>query len=58
MPNLKFDRPGRLAMANVGEPNSGACQFFITEVAESTLNGKTSHHIRAGSGRAGNRIQK
>jgi peptidyl-prolyl cis-trans isomerase A (cyclophilin A) len=36
---LKFDRPGRLAMANTGTPNSGACQFFITEVAEATLNG-------------------
>ena len=42
VPSLKFDRPGRLAMANVGEANSGACQFFITEVAESSLNGK--HH--------------
>jgi peptidyl-prolyl cis-trans isomerase A (cyclophilin A) len=37
---LRFDRPGRLAMANSGTPSSGACQFFITEVAESTLNGK------------------
>jgi cyclophilin family peptidyl-prolyl cis-trans isomerase len=31
VPTLKFDRPGRLAMANIGTPNSGACQFFITE---------------------------
>lgn len=31
VPSLKFDRPGRLAMANTGQPNSGACQFFITE---------------------------
>src|SRR5712691_3972268 len=38
--SLKFDRPGRLAMANTGTPNSGACQFFITEVMETTLNGK------------------
>ena len=29
--SLKFDRPGRLAMANIGQPNTGACQFFITE---------------------------
>lgn len=29
--SLRFDRPGRLAMANVGQPNTGACQFFITE---------------------------
>jgi len=28
---LKFDQPGRLAMANIGQPNTGACQFFITE---------------------------
>ena len=31
VPNLRFDRPGRLAMANIGQPNTGACQFFITE---------------------------
>jgi peptidyl-prolyl cis-trans isomerase A (cyclophilin A) len=42
VPGLKFDRPGRLAMANIGEPDSGGCQFFITEVAEPSLNGK--HH--------------
>jgi len=30
LPGLKFDRPGRLAMANTGEPNSGGCQWFIT----------------------------
>jgi len=31
-PNLgmNFDRSGRLAVANNGSPNSGACQFFIT----------------------------
>jgi len=27
---LQFDRPGRLAVANSGAPDSGACQFFIT----------------------------
>jgi peptidyl-prolyl cis-trans isomerase A (cyclophilin A) len=27
---LKFDRPGRLGIANAG-PGTGACQFFITE---------------------------
>jgi peptidyl-prolyl cis-trans isomerase A (cyclophilin A) len=32
VPSLKFDRPGRLAMANIGAPNTGGCQFFITEV--------------------------
>jgi peptidyl-prolyl cis-trans isomerase A (cyclophilin A) len=29
--SLKFDRPGRLAMANTGAPGSAGCQFFITE---------------------------
>ena len=31
VPSLKFDKPGRLAMANIGRPNTGACQWFITE---------------------------
>ncbi len=30
LPGLRFDRPGRLAMANAG-PGTAACQFFITE---------------------------
>lgn len=29
-PSLDFKQPGRLAMANTGRPNSGACQIFIT----------------------------
>jgi peptidyl-prolyl cis-trans isomerase A (cyclophilin A) len=37
-PDLKFDRPGRLAMANAG-PDTGGSQFFITEVAKSSLDG-------------------
>ncbi|HEY7387606.1 MAG TPA: peptidylprolyl isomerase [Bryobacteraceae bacterium] len=35
----RFDRPGRLAMANKG-PNTGDCQFFITEAPTPWLNGK------------------
>jgi peptidyl-prolyl cis-trans isomerase A (cyclophilin A) len=36
-PDLLFDRPGRLAMANHG-PNTNGSQFFITEVATPFLN--------------------
>ncbi len=38
-PSLRFDVPGRLAMANAG-PNTGSSQFFITEVPTPHLNGK------------------
>ncbi len=38
-PTLKFDQPGRLAMANAG-PKTGSCQFFITEVPTPSLNGQ------------------
>jgi peptidyl-prolyl cis-trans isomerase A (cyclophilin A) len=33
LPGLTFSRPGRLAVANTGAPDSGACQFFITTAA-------------------------
>ncbi len=38
-PTLKFDVPGRLAMANAG-PGTGSCQFFITEGPTPHLNGR------------------
>ncbi|MFQ5723207.1 MAG: peptidylprolyl isomerase [Terriglobia bacterium] len=39
-PDLKFDRPGRVGMANIGQPNTGNTQFFITHRATDWLNGK------------------
>jgi peptidyl-prolyl cis-trans isomerase A (cyclophilin A) len=30
LPGLRFSGPGRLALANNGNPDSGGCQFFIT----------------------------
>ncbi len=38
-PALRFDVPGRLAMANSG-PDSNGSQFFITETPQPELNGK------------------
>ncbi len=40
LPGLRFDRSGRLAMANSGNPDSGGCQFFITANVASQWNGK------------------
>jgi peptidyl-prolyl cis-trans isomerase A (cyclophilin A) len=37
-PSLRFDVPGRLAMANSG-PNTSSAQFFITELPRPQLNG-------------------
>src|SRR5262249_3955183 len=39
-PDLKFDTVGRLAMANIGRPNTNSCQFFITVGKSTDLDGK------------------
>ena len=36
---LRFDQPGRLAMANKGTANSAGSQFFITEVRAPQIDG-------------------
>jgi len=40
LPGLRFDTAGKLAMANTGNPDSGGCQFFITEGPMPSWNGK------------------
>lgn len=39
VPTLKFDVPGRLGMANIGQPHTGSTQFFITDGTPTHLNG-------------------
>ncbi|MDA2913666.1 peptidylprolyl isomerase [Acidobacteriia bacterium AH_259_A11_L15] len=39
-PDMKFDRPGRMGMANIGQPSTGNSQFFLTHQATDWLDGK------------------
>jgi cyclophilin family peptidyl-prolyl cis-trans isomerase len=40
LPGLRFARSGRLAVANNGNPDSGGCQFFITNDSVPRWDGK------------------
>ena len=40
VPSLKYDRPGRLGLARLEAPNTGSCQFFITDAPYPSLNGQ------------------
>ena len=40
LPGLRFDRAGKLAMANTGAPDSGGCQWFITDSPMRQWDGK------------------
>lgn len=52
LPELAFNQPGRLAMANAG-PNTNGSQFFITHVPTPWLNGK---HTIFGQVRTGQEV--
>lgn len=42
--DLKFDRPGRLGIMNFGQPDTGGCQFFITNDAYPGLDPYPGNH--------------
>jgi peptidyl-prolyl cis-trans isomerase A (cyclophilin A) len=51
LPGLRFDRPGRLAVANTGAADSGGCQFFITTDVMPQWSGKYTIFGEVVSGR-------
>jgi len=44
-PGLRFDRPGRLAMANEDKPNSGGCSVHHGSIADHELR-RQLHRLR------------
>jgi cyclophilin family peptidyl-prolyl cis-trans isomerase len=40
VPSLAYNKPGMLGLARLAAPNTGACQFFITEVPYASLTGQ------------------
>lgn len=44
VPELTFDRPGRLGIVNAGAPDTGGCQFFITDDAYPSLDPSAENH--------------
>lgn len=55
VPTLKFDVPGRVGMANIGQPHTGSTQFFITDGTPTHLNG---HHTIFGQVTEGQDVVK
>ncbi len=53
VPSLKFDKPGKLAMANRGEKNTAECEWFITQASPIPAVRRQLHHLRPGGGGTG-----
>jgi peptidyl-prolyl cis-trans isomerase A (cyclophilin A) len=44
VPELDFDRPGRLGLMNAGTSDSGGCEFFITDDEYPSLDHESGKH--------------